>query len=59
MPGKEADFIVLDPRATALAALRADTSTTLQERLFTLMTLGDDRMVKATYIAGVKLHERR
>ena len=59
MPGKEADFIVLDPRATALAALRADTSTTLQERLFTLMTLGDDRMIKATYIAGVKLHERR
>ena len=37
MPGKEADFIVLDPRATAFAKLRAETSTTLQGRLFSLM----------------------
>jgi len=59
LPGKEADFIVLDPRATALAALRADMSKTLQERLFALMILGDDRMVKATYINGVQQYERR
>ena len=58
IPGKEADFIVLDPRATALSALRSESTTTLQDQLFELMILGDDRMVKATYIAGVKLHER-
>lgn len=58
LPGKEADFIVLDPRATAISAQRAATSKTLQERLFALMILGDDRMVKATYINGVQQHER-
>lgn len=58
-PGKEADFIVLDPRATTISALRADTSKTFQEKLFALMIMGDDRMIKATYIYGVKQYERR
>ena len=55
--GKEADFIVLDVRATPLMALRNHTSTAtsldeLALKTFTLMMLGDDRAVRATYIAG-------
>ena len=57
LPGKEADFIVLDPKATAISKLRLANSPTLEERLFALMMLGDDRSIKATYIAGRKHHE--
>lgn len=57
LPGKEADFIVLDPKATAVSKLRLDKNQTIEEMLFTLMILGDDRNIKATYIAGVKQHE--
>ena len=51
-PGKEADFVVLDPAATPLLARRFERATDLAERLFVLMTLGDDRTVAATYILG-------
>ncbi|MEM9487115.1 MAG: guanine deaminase, partial [Cyanobacteria bacterium P01_F01_bin.116] len=55
--GKDADFIVLDPRATPLMAFRnsADIPKDLKalaDRLFALIMLGDDRVVKATYILG-------
>lgn len=52
LPGKEADFIVLDPKATAVSKLRLNKSQTLEEMLFALMILGDDRNIKATYIGG-------
>lgn len=51
-PGKEADFIVLDPQATPLLKRRMHTAQTLEERLFLWMTLGDDRAIAATYIMG-------
>ncbi len=51
-PGKEADFIVLDPRATPLLARRTATARSLAERLSLLMTLGDDRVVSRTYVGG-------
>ena len=51
-PGKEADFVVLDGNATALQQLRAANSTTLAEKLFVLMTLGDDRNIHATWVFG-------
>ena len=54
-PGKEADFVVLDPRATPLLARRSAACTTLEERLFVLMMLGDDRAVAATYLMGVPM----
>jgi guanine deaminase len=56
--GREADFVVLDPRATPLTARRDVAATTLTERLRALMTLGDDRAVHETYILGkpAKLH---
>jgi guanine deaminase len=50
--GSEADIVVLDAAATAAMALRAETVRTLAEELFLLQTLGDDRAVAATYVAG-------
>jgi guanine deaminase len=55
-PGTEADFIVLDLRATPLIARRTAQSASLTERLLVLMTLADDRAIAATYILG-KLQE--
>lgn len=51
-PGAEADVVVLDSRATPAMAHRAETLRDLDEELFLLMTLGDDRAVAATYVMG-------
>ncbi len=58
MPGKEADFIVLDLEATPLIARRMQRTQTLAERLFVLMTLGDDRAIAATHVLGDAVHTR-
>src|SRR5882724_10393037 len=50
--GAEADFIVLDLRATPLIARRTAQSRTLAEKLLVLMALGDDRVVSHTYVLG-------
>ncbi|GAB4226792.1 MAG: guanine deaminase [Kiloniellaceae bacterium] len=55
-PGKEADIVVLDARATPAMAHRAERVRSLEEELFLLLTLGDDRAVAATYIAGRPVH---
>lgn len=57
-PGKEADFVVLDPAATPLLARRTATARSLAERLFLLMTLGDDRVISRTYVMGRLEHAR-
>jgi guanine deaminase len=54
--GAEADFIVLDLKATELIARRTAAARTLSDVLRILMTLGDDRAVKATYILGRQVH---
>jgi guanine deaminase len=51
-PGTEADFIVLDLRATPLIARRVSQARTLEEKLLVLMTLGDERVIADTYIMG-------
>jgi guanine deaminase len=51
-PGFEADVVVLDPRATPLLARRTARAGSLEELLFALLVLGDDRAVRETYIAG-------
>ena len=56
--GKFADLVVLDPLATPVLASRQEVSSTLEDVLFSLMILGDDRAVSATYVAGRKVHER-
>lgn len=50
--GSAADLVVLDPRATSAMALRAERATTLEEELFILQIMGDDRAVAQTYVAG-------
>jgi guanine deaminase len=50
--GSEADFVVLDARATSAMRLRMETVTSLSEELFLLQTMGDDRAVRQTYVAG-------
>lgn len=57
-PGMEADLCVLDPRATPLLAYRTERCTSVEELLFVLMTLGDERCVQATWVAGRLAHER-
>ena len=56
--GREADIVVLEPKATPLLALRENRSRSLEETLFVLMTLGDDRAVRAAYVAGALAHAR-
>ncbi|HTT36227.1 MAG TPA: guanine deaminase [Burkholderiales bacterium] len=51
-PGKEGDFVVLRLDPTPLLERRMRTADTLAEKLFALMTLGDDRAVAATYVLG-------
>jgi guanine deaminase len=55
--GKEADVIVLDPGATPLLARRSARADSLEELLFALLVLGDDRVVRETYIGGVAAKE--
>ncbi len=45
---KEADFVVLDLKATALQALRQQRAKGIEDALFALMTMGDDRNIHTT-----------
>jgi len=57
-PGREADLVVLDPCATPVLAFRSGRVRSIEEQLAVLMTLGDDRAVRATYVAGERAHTR-
>mgnify|MGYP000002686511 CR=1 FL=1 len=57
-PGSEADFVVLDYQATPLLSYRMAQTKTIEERLFVMMTLGDDRMVKHTFAMGEAVYSR-
>jgi guanine deaminase len=56
--GKFADIVVLDPQATPVLKSRQEISTSLEDVLFSLILLGDDRAVAATYVAGRQVHAR-
>jgi len=56
--GNEADFIIVDPQATPLLARRSMHINSLEEQLFVLAMLGDDRCIAATYAAGKLVHLR-
>lgn len=58
LPGKEADFLVVDLAATPLIEQRLQHSDTLLDTLFVLSTLGDDRCIRETWIMGEMTHER-
>jgi len=51
-PGFDADLIVLDPRATPLLARRTARAESIEDTLFALLVLGDDRAIRETFIAG-------
>jgi guanine deaminase len=51
-PGCEADFLVLDPQATPLLARKTQSARNLDELLFSLIVLGDDRVIERTHIAA-------
>jgi guanine deaminase len=53
-PGKEADFVVLDPAGSSLSERRTRVATSIEEALFAITMLADDRHVAATYIAGTR-----
>ena len=55
-PGKDADFVVLDFHSTPTLKQRLAACTDIDEHLFALMMLGDDRAVHATYVAGSLAH---
>jgi len=60
-PDSHADLVVLEPAATPALAHRLEAldDAALDECLFALLTMGDDRAVAATYVAGRKVHERQ
>jgi guanine deaminase len=51
-PGTDADLVVLNAAPTPAMRLRMETVKTLVEELFLLQTMGDDRAVVETYVAG-------
>lgn len=57
-PGYAADVTVLDPKATPLLQARTVHSESIEDLLFVLMTLGDDRAIRATYVGGHCAYER-
>jgi guanine deaminase len=50
--GCEADFVVLDPRATPLLARKTQNARDLDELLFSLIVLGDDRVIERVFVDG-------
>jgi guanine deaminase len=56
--GKEADFVVLDTKATPLLEYRTDRVKDTQELMFVLSIMADDRAVEATYVAGQPAYQR-
>jgi len=50
-PGCEADFLVIDPKATPLLARKTGLANNLEELLFSLIVLGDDRLIERTVIS--------
>jgi guanine deaminase len=51
-PGCEADFVVIDPKATPLLARKTAIAKSLDELLFALIVLGDDRAIGHAFIEG-------
>jgi guanine deaminase len=51
LPGCEADFVVLNPQATPLLARKTAQAASLDELLFAMIVLGDDRLIEKTVIS--------
>jgi guanine deaminase len=49
--GCEADFVVINPSATPMLARKAQVCETLDEQLFAMIVLGDDRLIEHSHVA--------
>ena len=56
--GNEADLVVLDLQSSPLLALRQSRAESLEDSLFALIILGDDRSIKASFIAGELAYQK-
>ena len=56
--GKEADFVVFDLHGTELMERRQKKCRTLEEMLFCLTILGDDRAIAETYVAAQQVYAK-
>ena len=54
LPGCEADFVVLNLQATPLLARKTSQAGNLDELLFALIVLGDDRVIEKTVISQAR-----
>jgi guanine deaminase len=52
----EADFIVVDLKATPLLARRTEHSASSEELLFALVMLGDERCIERVFVCGNEFH---
>ena len=57
--GSEADFVVINPKETPLLENRISQTTTLEEELFVLLMLADDRVIEQTFIAGIGRYKNK
>lgn len=53
--GKEADFILIDSSKVELIDQRLKVCKTIEEKLFAILTLGDDRIIESVYLMGEKM----
>lgn len=56
--GMEADLAVIDLYSTPIIRYRMKHCEDLEEALFVQMTMGDDRAIRATYVAGALAYDR-
>jgi guanine deaminase len=57
-PGYEADLAVIDLYSTPIISYRMKYAKDFLEALFIQMTMGDDRAIAATYVAGKPVYQR-
>lgn len=57
--GKEADFVVVDTKATSIMESRMERIETIDELLFVLMMLGDDRNISSVYLQGEEVNLKK
>ena len=54
----DADVVVLDLKSTPLIDYRMQLTDTIEDALSVQMIMGDDRAIRATYIAGEVAYRR-
>ena len=53
-PGCEADFVLINPACTPLLARKTQQAQSLDELLFAMIVLGDDRLIERTFVSQRK-----